>query len=352
MSRADVAAPRNDEALDFDSLLDGPDPPANSADEIPHAHPEETGGVDATQTLEPSAIQPSWEEFQQAWELYRDPIWCAVLAGAALGALGVFIVLRRAVFVTAAVSQSAALGVALAFYSAIHLQFAISPSVSAFALAAAATALLALNPRRPRLPRETVLGATFIASSALVLLVGNSIAQEAHDVSAILFGSAVLVRQDDLLAVAISGLLVTGFLALFFRGLCFAGFDPQGARVQRIPVRTLELALWTIVALEVSITTRALGALPVFAFAVLPAMTALSVVSRLPRALLLAAGLGCVAGGAGYLVAYFWQLPVGASQAAVAIGMFVFTVTIRATLNALTRAAQVSGSKSAGGFSD
>src|SRR4029079_12623104 len=83
-----------------------------------------------------------------------------------------------------------------------------------------------------------------------------------------------------------------------------------------LPAARIELALWFLVALEVSVTTRAIGALPVFAFAVLPAMAALARVERVRWALLVAGILGGLAGGLGYVFAFFYEFPVGASQAA------------------------------------
>jgi zinc transport system permease protein len=97
---------------------------------------------------------PSWADFVSGWELgiYRDPVLCGVAAGGVLGLLGVFVVLRRAVFVTAAVSQAAGLGVALSFYLAIHHGLELPPFVGALALALVATTALALPARRLHLP--------------------------------------------------------------------------------------------------------------------------------------------------------------------------------------------------------
>ena len=58
-------------------------------------------------------MSPTWSEFIEGWELFRDPVLSAAIAGAVLGYLSVYIVLRRMVFVSAAVTQSAGLGVAL-----------------------------------------------------------------------------------------------------------------------------------------------------------------------------------------------------------------------------------------------
>lgn len=72
--------------------------------------------------METTLLEPSkWEQFQAGWELFRDPILCALIAGCVLGFLSVYVVLRRMVFVSAAVTNTAGLGVALAFFAEIHL---------------------------------------------------------------------------------------------------------------------------------------------------------------------------------------------------------------------------------------
>jgi zinc transport system permease protein len=272
-----------------------------------------------------SESQPTWSEFKEGWDLgiYRDPVLCGVFAGLVLGLLGVFVVLRRAVFVTAAVSQAAGLGVALAFLLEIAVGTHLPPVLGALVVSLLATALLTLRMQRLRLPNETLVGLVYLAASAGAILVGDRIAQESHDIAGILFGTAVLVRPADFALVVGVGTAVALVVILAHRGLLFAGFDPEGARVHGLPVRLLDLSLWVLVALEVSVTTRAIGALPVFAFAVLPAMAALALSERVRWALVLAAVLGGAAGGLGYLFAFFFEFPVGASQATLAT-VFLF----------------------------
>lgn len=285
----------------------------------PEAHAGHAGHAEV------GALRPSVDDFLLGWKqgIYQDPVYSGVLAGFALGLLGVFVVLRRAVFVTAAVSQAAALGVALAFLLEIHLALHVPPVALALVLALATTSVLALPVERLRLTREAVLGLAFVIASAAAILVGDRIAQEAHDISAILFGTAVLVRPRDLELLAVVGAVVVAAVLVTYRGLKFAGFDAEGARVHRLPVRMLDLLLWGLVAIEVSVATRALGALPVFAFAVVPAMAALSLSERLSRALALAALIGACSGGVGYLFAFFFAFPVGASQATVAVAILL-----------------------------
>ena len=55
-------------------------------------------------------------DFWAGRDLWRDPMIAGVLAGAVLGYIGVFVVLKRMVFVSAALSEISGVGVAFAFW--------------------------------------------------------------------------------------------------------------------------------------------------------------------------------------------------------------------------------------------
>lgn len=272
---------------------------------------------------------PTWAELVQGWELgiYREPIVCGMLAGLLLGYLGVFVVLRRMVFITAAVSQAAGMGVALAFYAQIHFSVHVPEVAGAVMMALLFSGVVSLPIDRLPVSRESVLGLAYLVAWSLSVMLGDRISQEAHDIASILFGTAVLVRSEDLQALAAVGGAALLWHLILHRGVAFALFDPEGARVQRLPVRMLELTSWLWVALVVSVATRALGVLPVFAFAVMPAVTGLLLFSRLGWVLVTAAATGAMSGAGGYLAAFFLDLPVGACQSAVA-AVFLFIALI------------------------
>lgn len=276
-------------------------------------------------------MPPSWEDFVAGWELglYSDPVICGVVVGLVLGYLGVFVVLKRMVFITAAISQASGLGVALTFFIAIYFGVELHPVVGAVVLALAAAAVFTAPAGRLGLSRESLLGLVYLVTWAGAILVGDRIAQEAHDIAAILFGTAVLVDPADVKLVLGVGGGVMLVHILLHRGFVFAAFDPVGAKVQGLPVASIEIAGWILLALQISIATRVLGVLPVFAFAVLPAMAALMVIrNRIRWVLLLASIIGAISGGAGYLAAFFLEFPVGACQAMCAAIMFVLMIPL------------------------
>ncbi|WP_257458530.1 metal ABC transporter permease [Archangium lipolyticum] len=272
----------------------------------------------------------TWSQFWDAYELFRDPMLCALIAGSALGFLSVYVVLRRMVFVSAAVTQSAGLGVALAFFAEIHVGFAIEPTLGAVGMSLVATMLLMTDPSRLRLTHESMLGLAYALTGGAAILVGDRISQEAHDIQGILFGTAVLVERPQLIAVTVVGGTTLLLHLWWFRGLTFASFDRTGAMVQGLPVRMLDAVVMISIGLMVGVSARALGALPVFAFSTLSAIAALMLDLRLPWTFLLATLAGAISGLGGYLFAYFYNFPVGGSQTVLAGVLVVLAMVARA----------------------
>jgi len=281
--------------------------------------------------LDPTLAEPSkWEQFQASFDLFRDPVLCALIAGGVLGFLSVYVVLRRMVFVSAAVTHSAGLGVALAFFAEIHLGMHVDPMVGAVGLSLLATLLLMVDPARLRISRESMLGLAFAFAGGASVLVGDRIAQEAHDIQGILFGTAVLVTEEQLSAVSFVGAVVLLIHLWWFRGLTFASFDRVGALVQGLPVRLLDAVLMISIGIMVGVSARALGALPVFAFSTLSAIAALVLDLRLGWTFLLATLAGCISGVGGYLFAFFYDFPVGGSQTVLASALVALALFTRA----------------------
>lgn len=295
---------------------------------------------------------PGLAELFENFPLFRDAILSAVLAGGMLGFLGVYVVLRRMVFASAAISQGAALGVALSFlfeivfdfggHTATHIEGAdvhvtfvavvFDPIVWAVICSLLVTLALVLDPQKLRLTRESVLGLMFLVTGSGAVIVGDKITQEAHAISAILFGSAVVVRELDLDMIAGAAAVILVMQLWYLRATVFASYDPAGARVAGLPVGRLNVLLFVSLGVAVALGTRALGALPVFGFSVLPAMAALAITNRLGLVFALATIFGAVGGLVGYGLAFVWQLPVGATQTALMAALLLLVVAVQAVV--------------------
>ncbi|HRU05493.1 MAG TPA: metal ABC transporter permease [Candidatus Brocadiia bacterium] len=253
---------------------------------------------------------------------------CAVAAGVLLGAvcpmLGVFVILKRVVFIGAALSEVAALGVAAAMVCGAP------PYLGAAAATLAAAALLSRPFENTRLPRDAVLGLVFVLASALsVLLVARS-GFGLHEVRSLLYGDLVLASRADLAVVACVLVPVAAWLLVFLRPTLYAFLDREAARVLGVHVVFWEMAFFACLGLAVSAASRTAGALLVFCYLVAAPAAALLVARRLWLALAVAAAMGVTATLTGLWVSFATDAPANPVIAACAGAGFALALLFRA----------------------
>jgi zinc transport system permease protein len=273
------------------------------------------------------------ETFLGARDIWGVPLAASVLAGALLGFLGVYVVLRRIVFVSAALTQISTLGLVatLLLEEWLHVESEHAGEQIAVAMifsVAGALALAAFQPRR--LPAEATVGGTWVLTSSLVVLGASFLVHAAHDLGGMVFGNAVAVPEADLWILAAVTAAFGAVHTLFEKEIRFASFDPETARALGMNVRLWDAVLFAMIGLSIPAAARALGALPVFAFLTLPASAALLFRLRLRAALVAATAIGVVAAAGGYVASWLLEIPTGAAMAAVA-GAFLLPGLIRKT---------------------
>ena len=264
--------------------------------------------------------------FFDSWELFRESALAGAVAGSVLGFLGVYIIARKMVFFSAALSQTAGLGVTLAFYVQIHLHlggFFTEPLNAAMLSAFILVAIIMADSSEDGYSRDRFLGLAFLVGSAGMLVVGTRILQEIQDIQTLIFGSAVAVLPEDFKLLVTIFIVIAAVHLVLWRGFISVTLDRADASIRKLPTFSLELCLLILLAVGISVCTRILGALPAFAFSVLPAMAAVRLVSNMQRALIVAAIIGGVTGFMGYLFSYLYEFPVGPSQVLVGVGFVV-----------------------------
>jgi len=269
--------------------------------------------------------------FLDAREIWRDPLAASIVAGALCGFLGVYVVLRRTVFVSAALTQLSTLGLiaAIILEESLGVEAEHAATQLAAALLFSVAGALALGTERAgrRLPGEAGVGMAYVVAGALVVLGANRLVHAAHDLNAMVFGNAVAVPFGDLVVLAVVTAVCAAIHRLFEKELVFVSFDAETAAALGLNVRLWNGLLFLTIGLAIPVSARVLGALPVFAFLTIPAAAALLLANRLHATFLLATCFGVVAAAGGYLVSWFWQLPTGATMVVIAT-LFVLPGTL------------------------
>ncbi len=268
----------------------------------------------------------SLHDFLAAREIWEVPLAASVVAGALLGFLGVFVVLRRTVFVSAALTQLSTLGLVatLLVEERVHIETEHAIEQLAVAMVFSVVGALLLGAfRARRLPAEASVGAAWVAASALVVLGSSRLVHAAHDLGGMVFGNAVAVASSELAMIAVVAALCTAVHSAFAKELAFTSFDPETARALGMRVPLWDAVLFLTIGIAIPPSARALGALPVFAFLTLPAAGALLLRVGFRPAFALAGAFGVLAAAGGYVLSWTWELPTGATMVALAAALAV-----------------------------
>jgi len=265
--------------------------------------------------------------------LWLEAVIAASAVGAACAVVGVYMILRRVVFLPAALSQVSGFGVVFAFLlpslvvSSKGSSWA-SPEVVAGVVTLIASLLLGWMPEPRRLSRDAIIGMAYVLASALILIIGDRIPQDSHDINDILFGNAVAVEKNQMIMALVVAGIVLVVHALFMRPFLFASFDPQTASAHGVPVRAIDAVLFLTVGLTIAVATKTIGAMPVFAFAVLPAAAGLSAFHNMRTVFIFAAVVGAASAFLGYWISFVGSVPTGPCMAAVTAVFFVPAVLV------------------------
>lgn len=258
----------------------------------------------------------------------RMTLGASLLSALLLAYLGVFVLLRRTVFVGAALPQVSAAGVALALLVAGLLvpDHAGSGGVARFAPAvgAAALSLLAIFafarsgswPSARRIPADGIIGAGYVLAAAGTILILNFIPHDQDEITPLITGNLLTVSQADLATLLVVAAAIGLVQSLFFKEFLFTAFDPQVARTQGFGTGRWTFLWYLCLGIAISAVTKAIGIHLAFAYLVLPGLTGMLLARRLRTILTAAMAAAALSTVGGLWLSYVFSLP--ASPAVVA----------------------------------
>lgn len=249
-----------------------------------------------------------------------------VAFGLLLSYLGIHVVGRGIVFVDLALGQISSLGVALSDY--LHFGEIWFP----IALTLVASVLFSLiHIRDRRLKLEAVIGIIYVIASAVTVLVISKTPHGDADIQEVLFGSLLAVTGSEVVQLG-AAFLILLLLHFIFRKHVFRltekmqDKDPDGFDLKD---RGWNLFFYLSIGLAIVLAVRVGGVLPVFAFLVIPAVSALMVARGRQVVILTALGISLAASYMGLAFSYHFDYPVGPSIVTLLGVFFAAAATFR-----------------------
>jgi ABC-type Mn2+/Zn2+ transport system permease subunit len=244
--------------------------------------------------------------------LFREALYGALVIALACSVIGVYVVLRRIVFVGAALAQISSAGIALALWLAgagVALGPLDHPTVMSLLLTLVAVMFFASG-ARGRVPPDATIGVTYAVAAALgILLIAKAASGEAHDI--FLSGNILGITRSDtlvLLGVTVPVLLVH---FVFYKELLFVSFDRETARTLGYNVRWWDLLLYLTLGVVIASAMQFAGVMLVFNFLVLPAVTGLLLSGSMRGVFFWSIASALLAAFAGFSLSVPFDLPSG-----------------------------------------
>ena len=248
-----------------------------------------------------------------------------LLLSAGAGVLGCWVVLRGLSFYSHAVGTAAFPGLVLAE----GLGFAAP--LGAFAAAGAFALLVVAMSGTERLGPDVGTALGLAGMLALGVILASDVFGSGPGVESLLFGSLLLVEPRDLAIAAAASALAVVASYICGRAWLASGFDRATAGSLGVRSRTFDGVLLALVALVVTATLSAVGALLVGALIVVPAATVRLWTSRLPAWQAATVALVALEGIAGLWLSVKLNAPPGATIATLSGAVFAGAALLRAS---------------------
>jgi ABC-type Mn2+/Zn2+ transport system permease subunit len=242
----------------------------------------------------------------------------ATVIGAAAGAVGSLMVIRRMALVGDALSHVALPGLAAA------LLLGIDPFIGALAALLIAVIGIWSLERRTRLPTDALVGVFFTVSLALGLLLTPE-----PELLEALFGDISAVTIISTLWACAAGFAIIMATVRVARPVVLGVVSRDLAKVNRVPIDRANFLFLAMVALVVALGIKVTGTLLTGALVIIPAATARNVSRSLFGFIGLSGLLGAVSGAAGMLLASRTGITAGPAIILVASACFLATVPLR-----------------------
>ncbi len=251
-----------------------------------------------------------------AYEFFQKALLTGLVVGIVCGVIGSFIVLRGLALMGDAISHAVLPGVAISFMLGIN--FFIGAVVVGL-LAAIGIGFINQNSNIKNDSAIGIVFSTFFAIGVLLIAKANT----AMDLTEILFGNVLTVRDVDRTLTLIVAAVVIFVVVLFYKEFLMTTFDPTMAEASGMPVKTIHYGLMVLLTLVTVVSLQTVGVVLVVSLLITPAATAYLLTKRMSTMVVLSSVLGGASAIIGLILSFNFNLSSGPTIVLVATAFFL-----------------------------
>lgn len=250
------------------------------------------------------------------YEFLQKAFVTSVIVGIICGIIGSFIILRGLALMGDAISHAVLPGVAISYMLGINYFYGavVVGILTAFGIG--------VIDQHSRVKSDSSIGIVFSAMFALGIILITA-AQSATDLTQILFGNVLSVRDSDMWMTIIVGVIVLLTVVIFYKELLISSFDSTMAQAYGLKTRMIHYGIMFLLTLVTVASLQTVGVILVVAMLITPASTAYLLTNRLSIMIVLASFFGALSSIIGLYISFLHNMPSGPVIALAATGLFI-----------------------------
>ncbi len=241
------------------------------------------------------------------YEFIRNAIMAGILASISCGIIGVYVVVKRIVFISGGIAHASFGGIGLGYYLGINPILGVLP----FSIASALS--MGWVSKRSRLPEDTAIGILWAMGMSIGIILVSLTPGYAPDLMTYLFGNILTVPFSDIVLMLVLDAIIILVVYSFYKEFLALCFDEEFATVRGVHAERLYLVLLCLIALTIVVLIRVVGIILVIALLTIPAAMSRQFTSNLKKMMMLSILFGAVFSSGGIWLSYLFDVPSGAT---------------------------------------
>lgn len=240
-----------------------------------------------------------------SYPFFQNALLGSLLASIACGIIGVYVVIRRLVFISGGITHASLGGLGMGFY------FGWNPILSAMIFSVLSAFGIEWLSARQGVREDSAIGTFWSLGMAIGIIFIYMKPGFAPNLNDYLFGNILTITSTDILWLSILSLVLILIFTLFRREILYTAFDSEFAKTRKLPVNLVKYGMMMFIAITIVLSIRLVGIVMLMSLLTVPQMTANLFTSNFVKMIFLSVVIGFLGCFVGLFLSAVLDVPSG-----------------------------------------
>lgn len=240
-----------------------------------------------------------------SYPFFQNALLGSLLASIACGIIGVYVVIRRLVFISGGITHASLGGLGMGFY------FGWNPILSAMIFSVLSAFGIEWLSARQGVREDSAIGTFWSLGMAIGIIFIYMKPGFAPNLNDYLFGNILTITSTDILWLSILSLVLILIFTLFRREILYTAFDSEFAKTRKLPVNLVKYGMMMFIAITIVLSIRLVGIVMLMSLLTVPQMTANLFTSNFVKMIFLSVLIGFLGCFIGLFLSAVLNVPSG-----------------------------------------